>query len=255
MVAINLDIDLLANSYMEHLSSRKVGKLFGVSSRTILNRLSPLGIIIKRPKNIPYSDEAILIIKENYKKYAEKGMLKDLADLLNRSVAGIKDIAVRLGLSSTENLIRSAITKMKLGKTGYQSNLRGWREFPEYKKYYLKSSYEINFAKILQYRKEQGEIKDWFYETETFWFKGISRGINNYTPDFLIIYNDNSEEYVEIKGWYTAESKTKTKRMAKYHQNVKLTLILTPEYKELLKQYDNVITDFEFPEKKAKKVD
>ena len=90
------------------------------------------------------------------------------------------------------------------------------------KKFYSKSGYERLFAKYLQFLKKKGVIKDWVYEPTLFYFEGIKRGVTNYTPDFRVENPDGSIEYFEIKGWMDSKSKTKIKRMAKYHPTVKL---------------------------------
>ena len=93
------------------------------------------------------------------------------------------------------------------------------------KRYYLKSSYEYKYAAFLELLVKQKSIKDWEYETDTFWFDGIKRGINNYTPDFKIINNDDSIVFHEVKGYLDSQSKTKMKRMKKYHPNVNILMV------------------------------
>ena len=87
---------------------------------------------------------------------------------------------------------------------------------------YSKSNYERLFAKYLQFLKTKKHIKEWWYEPDLFYFEGIKRGVTNYTPDFKVENPDGSFEYFEIKGYMDAKSKTKIKRMAKYHPDVKL---------------------------------
>ena len=91
------------------------------------------------------------------------------------------------------------------------------------KRYYFKSKWERNYARYLEWLKSRGEITDWFYEMKTFWFEGIRRGITSYKPDFVVIAK--STEYHEVKGYMDAKSKTKLKRMAKYHPAEKVLLI------------------------------
>jgi hypothetical protein len=93
------------------------------------------------------------------------------------------------------------------------------------KKHYFRSLWEQNYARYLQFLKEQGHIMDWEYEPETFWFDGIRRGANNYKPDFRVTDKTGAIEYREVKGYLDSESKTKLKRMKKYHPTVQLRLI------------------------------
>ena len=117
----------------------------------------------------------------------------------------------------------------------YSRTTKGWVEFPEGKKYYFRSKWEMNYARYLQWLKEKKEIKDWTYEEDTFWFKNIKRGVMSYTPDFKLTNNDNSIVYHEVKGWMDNKSKTKIKRMTKYYPRIKLTIIDESVYKSIKK--------------------
>lgn len=93
------------------------------------------------------------------------------------------------------------------------------------KRAYYRSKAEANYARFLQWRKEQGEIADWDHEPKTFWFGELRRGVTNYKPDFRVTFHDGSVEWVEVKGYMDSKSKTKIKRMAKYHPNEKLLIV------------------------------
>ena len=99
----------------------------------------------------------------------------------------------------------------------------GWRKIGT-QRIFARSKWEANYARYLQWLYEQGEIAHWQHEPETFWFEKIKRGCRSYLPDFRVILRDNSVEYHEVKGWMDARSKTKIKRMAKYHPNIVLRI-------------------------------
>lgn len=101
---------------------------------------------------------------------------------------------------------------------------------------FFRSSWEANVASYLQFKKEKGLIKEWEFEVDVFWFDKIKRGVRSYKPDFKITNNDNSQYYIEVKGWMDAKSKTKLNRMRIYHPNVKIEVLGSKEYKELKKQ-------------------
>jgi len=103
------------------------------------------------------------------------------------------------------------------------------------KKYYMRSKWERNYAWYLEFLVKQKEIKKWEYESETFWFKSIKRGVRSYKPDFRITNNDNSQEYHEVKGYMDKKSRTKIKRMAKYYPKIKLIVIGKKAYKSIEK--------------------
>ena len=109
-----------------------------------------------------------------------------------------------------------------------------WAEIGGKRNFY-RSRWELNYALYLQWLKENNQIIDWEHEPETFWFEGIMRGTRSYLPDFKVIELNGDVVYHEVKGWMDDRSKTKIKRMAKYHPNVKLIVIDAKAYKALAK--------------------
>lgn len=91
--------------------------------------------------------------------------------------------------------------------------------------YYFKSKAEARYAHYLQWLKSIGEITEWLYEPETFWFKGIKRGCVSYKPDFKVIERSGYHRWVEVKGYMDARSKTKLARFSKYFPDEYLTVI------------------------------
>ena len=121
---------------------------------------------------------------------------------------------------------------------------QGWREFGGKRNYY-RSRWEANYGRYLQLLKESGNIKDWEHEPDTFWFEEIRRGTRSYLPDFKVTSNDGSICYHEVKGWMDAKSKTKLKRMAKYHPAVELKLIDSKAYRHLKKKVSKLVNGWE----------
>lgn len=100
----------------------------------------------------------------------------------------------------------------------------GWRTIGG-QRCYFRSKSEANAARYLQWLKDRGLLDGWQHEPEPFWFDGIKRGVRSYLPDFVVYpARMPSRYYVEVKGYLDAKSKTKLKRMAKYHPDVKLEL-------------------------------
>lgn len=120
----------------------------------------------------------------------------------------------------------------------------GWREINGFKKYY-RSRWEANYARFLTWLQQQGKIKSWRHEPETFWFEGIKRGSVSYLPDFWVQEMDGTDAFHEVKGWMDDRSKTKIKRMAKYYPHVKLLIVGAKEYKALEKEFSALIPDWE----------
>lgn len=119
----------------------------------------------------------------------------------------------------------------------------GWSEIGG-KRYYFRSLWERNYAHYLEWLKLRGLIKDWSFESHTFWFDKIKRGVRSYLPDFLVIECSGSETWHEVKGWMDSKSATKIKRMAKYYPDVKLIVIDKKQY-SLIAKYAALIPGWE----------
>lgn len=99
-----------------------------------------------------------------------------------------------------------------------------WREIGG-QRIYARSRWEANYARYLEAERVKGAIFKWEHEPHTFWFEAIKRGCRSYLPDFRVTFPDGSIEFHEVKGWMDARSKTKIKRMKKYHPTVALVLL------------------------------
>jgi hypothetical protein len=117
--------------------------------------------------------------------------------------------------------------------------------------FYVRSRWEANWARYLKWLEVRGEILRWQYEPDTFEFTGVRRGSRFYTPDFKVFNRDGSVEYHEVKGWMTPESKTKLKRMAKYHPDVRIVVIGIKEYQAVARDLRGLIDGWEASPKKG----
>lgn len=120
----------------------------------------------------------------------------------------------------------------------------GWRSVGEYRKYF-RSRWEYNYAVYLEWLRANGQIKKWEHEPETFWFKGIKRGVMSYLIDFRITNCDNTIEYHEVKGFMDKRSVTKIKRMAKYYPDVKLVVISKKYYTSIKNKLGTMLRGWE----------
>jgi hypothetical protein len=175
------------------------------------------------------------------KKHSEQ--VKKIISEKSTNIAKEMSLEKRIGIT-----LKAMKTKEKNGtmslprqKTTWKS---GWREIGGSKKFY-RSRWEANYARYLQWLKETSRIKDWKHECKTFWFDGVKRGTVSYLPDFWVQEIDESESYHEVKGWMDDKSKTKIKRMAKYHPDVKLIVITGKEYKVLESSLSSIIPEWE----------
>lgn len=107
----------------------------------------------------------------------------------------------------------------------------GWREIGGKRKYF-RSRWEANYARYLQFLKDQNQILEWEHEPEVFYFKGIKRGCVSYLPDFRVTEVSETFVYHEVKGWMDDRSKTKINRMRIYFPEVTLKIIDAKWFKE-----------------------
>lgn len=180
----------------------------------------------------PVSDIVAKVMSERSKEWIRKnghprGMLgknhseESLAKIAKSSV---ENYAAMPAKKKQERVLKMLKTKADRGilitpRKG--SWKQGWAEIGE-KRCFFRSSWEFRFASYLEMLKRGRVILEWQYEPETFWFEGVRRGTTNYTPDFRVIMADGTVEFYEVKGWMDARSRTKIKRMAKYHPEVVL---------------------------------
>lgn len=143
---------------------------------------------------------------------------------------------------------KQALTRIK-NKTNIPNNKRrtwkaAWREIGD-QRFFFRSSWEYNYAQILQYLLSKKQITSWEYEPTTFLFEKIIRGTRTYTPDFLVHYPDGIEEYHEVKGWIDSRSRIQQKRMRIYYPKIKMQLIETKAYKALESKFSRLIENWE----------
>jgi hypothetical protein len=144
-----------------------------------------------------------------------------------------------------DRMAKQAVSRLKkAGNNIYSRCKRGRRE--DLGDIFFRSRWEANIARYLNLLIKQKDILKWEYETETFWFESIRRGVRSYTPDFKVWPSDGSEPYfVEVKGWMDAKSATKLKRMAKYYPNIKIKLIDQKTYNSIRASLGPIIEEWE----------
>lgn len=119
----------------------------------------------------------------------------------------------------------------------------GWIEFGT-RKFYMRSSWERNYARYLEFVKQNGDIKDWDYECQTFEFQN-RHGTTRYLPDFKVVHNDGTYYWVEVKGYMTQKDRTKLKRMKRDHPSEVVELLDKTAYQELAKDCKGLIPEWE----------
>lgn len=107
--------------------------------------------------------------------------------------------------------------------------------FKDGRSFFMRSTWERNFARYLEFMVNRGEIKEWEYEPQRFFFEGISFGNRTYLPDFRITNIDGSQYYVEVKGFMDKSSKVKIKRFLKYYPGLELQIVDQERYASISK--------------------
>jgi len=187
-------------------------------------------------------------IKENGHPKGYLGHKHNKETLRKLSKASKKAHSQRSTIKESERIMKILKTKEKNGtlylprdKVSWKA---GWRQIGGKRKYY-RSGWEANYARYLQWLKENKQIKEWEHEPKTFWFEKIKRGCRSYLPDFKVIENNGEIVLHEVKGWMDNRSKTKIKRMKKYYPNIKLIIIGKKTYKEIKNKISGMIKDWE----------
>jgi len=251
------DDERLLLKYNDHLKNGSLDDLakeFGRTKNFLCRQARRLGLTDVHRKQTEAQNAAVSIrakqwLKENGH---PRGMLGKKHTQETLAVIGVKS-KERWG-SMTEDE-KSDITlkqmKSKVANNGQIANTtpRGswkasWREIGGKRKYF-RSAWEANYARYLEWQKSLGLIIDWEHEPETFWFEGIKRGVRSYLPDFRVTMTTGLLEYHEVKGWMDDASKTKLKRMKKYHPHIKMDVIDSKRYNALKKQVSGIINGWE----------
>ena len=86
---------------------------------------------------------------------------------------------------------------------------------------------ESAFARDLDLRVRANDIKSWVGDKKKLKFQIAVNGkrICTYTPDFMIVSNDNSIEYLDIKGVETTVFKLKWKLIQALYPELKFRII------------------------------
>lgn len=252
------DIEYIKNNYksynLQEISSKlkrnktyicKVAKKFGLdmSCKKKENIKTTRKYKNEEERKLAHSNMMKKWIKE---KGHPKGMLgkKHSIEYCNEISNRVKEYWSNMSEEKLEKIIDKQINSKKkngtlnslMSSTNPYSRTKGYKRIDLNNKYF-RSSWEANFARYLNYTNTK-----WEYEPKTFYFENIKRGCISYTPDF---YLPETNEWVEIKGWMDSKSKTKLKRFAKYYPDEKLILIDNKKYRQLSKQFKDIIKNWE----------
>jgi len=230
-------------------------KKIGHNKQYICRAANDLGLTNRKRGLSPQSGDKV---SGNLKKWRDvnghpRGMLGKHHSLEGKkamSVATKKMWADPTSKVNAEDYRQSASDRMsKLQQSGKMRNRYSKGRMGKYdingKIIFFRSLWEANYALYLDFLIKNKEIKKWEFEVDTFWFEQIKRGVRSYKPDFKVYNNDGTIEYHEVKGWMDATSKTKLKRMDKYHPEIKMVLIDASYYKDLKNKVGRMVGFYE----------
>lgn len=215
--------------------------------------------VSRRARELGVSDICRPVAEQHYETFSKAGKARIKKYGHPRGALGIRHNEETKKILSEKSIAghaarteeQKAATNLKTQKTRVKRGVaypqrkgcswkQQWAEFGGKRNYY-RSQWELNYARYLEMLKNLGEIAEWEHEPETFWFEGVKRGTVSYLPDFRVTENNGSIAYHEVKGWMDDKSKTKIKRMAKYHPDVKLVVIDSKAYKALARQVKGLV--------------
>jgi hypothetical protein len=108
-----------------------------------------------------------------------------------------------------------------------------------------KSSWEANYARVLNCQIARGDLLSWDYEPDA--FKVLVNGRTlHYIPDFRLTEpGTDPPRYVEVKGWMGEKARLKLEAMKICHPEVPLHVLMEGEYRELSCEYSSLIPQWE----------
>ena len=111
---------------------------------------------------------------------------------------------------------------------------------PDLDNQYFRSSWEANYARILNHLKDNYIVKSWKYEADCF-----DLGFGNYYPDFKVESIDGLVAYHEVKGYKHPVGEKKIEAFRELYSDIPLTIIGEEAYKNLSAVYSKRISNWE----------
>lgn len=213
-------------------------KQLGMCGQSVQERLARLGEARSNPM-FSEADEARLRV--DYTAYVNRGALADLAAAMGRTKQFLCRKARQLGLTNPRrgkfnhpNAMQESSFHIKRRWARRHLTIGGKTKF-------FRSRWESNYARLLQWRLERGEIRAWEHEPETLW---LADG-NSYLPDFRVVMADGAVEIHEVKGWLSPKSAEKLATIRARHPEITLRLIDVPAYGALAVEYCHQVPDWD----------
>lgn len=131
-------------------------------------------------------------------------------------------------------------------------SIKAWLEIGG-KRHFMKSIWERNVARYLEWLKGIGEVVEWQYEPKRFIFESIQFGNRSYRPDFYVVEKGGKSYWLEVKGWMDNSSRVKLERMARYYPSEKIVVMDAPQYRLLSRQMRNLVPGWEIDQNRTRR--
>ncbi len=217
---LNLNKQLLSDLYIkEKKTTREIGKILKCCASTVAEYLHKYHIIVRSIGKKKLNLNRKLL----YKLYIdEKESMSQIAKKLGCSISTIWIYLCQYGITlrSPGMVDRHHSTKAKqkisTANIGKNNGMYG-KSSPHgkgtyYKNIYMRSSWEIRIAQLL----DKAKI-DWLYEPQRFELKE-----RTYTPDF---YLPKWDLWIEVKGWMSPKSRERIKQFQELYRKENLLII------------------------------
>lgn len=175
------------------------------------------------------SKEARIKLSEKLKLAWKSGKMSNAGQHMKLPEHRKRNSLLHKGRKITEST-RRKMSENSRKQTHRFSRCRGG--YREDLKQYFRSSWEANYARILNHLGQK-----WKYEPRSF---DLADGFT-YTPDFQL----EDKSYIEIKGWLTQKGKEKLEKFKTKYPNVKLEIIDRTKYRRLYEVYSGIIAQWE----------
>lgn len=249
------DSDYLLNNYLHYRDNQKLEELARLMGRTkpfLARKAGEIGLTdVTRPRIC--SDERRKELSYNTKKFIKekghpKGMLGKKQSEDMKANASVRSKAM---WADPKSKLRSPeMTQMRSDRAaamqaagvysnGFSRAKKGTVIIGE-KTILVKSSWEANIAAYLEWLKGAGLLREWYYESDSFWFPEVKREIRSYKPDFKVEELNGHIYFLEVKGWMDQKSKLRLQYFSQYYPDVDLRLIRQVEYEQIEKDKKDI---------------
>jgi hypothetical protein len=182
---------------------------------------------IKRNKSKEMRSKVSNALKGKSKSEEHKKALKEAKAKENKEKRAKINSKNRKGKPQPEGTVYKTYTMGKFFKSGIKEDLG----------HYVRCGWEANVARILKHFSIE-----YSFEQKSFLLNKPEGGQTRYTPDFYLPQYDT---YIEVKGRWYSDGKSKFQLCKEQYPNIKIKLVDGKKYKRLEKRYKRKINNWE----------